>query len=121
MKALAERLQCLRDCSWVMPEIVDDFNATSFAAKLLPARNPRTTAECACDLVRRHIIDPSSGRRHCGVMHIEFANERNFDNIRSQFESRSIGRIRHVPNSLRAVLRETSLDHLRQAIFGDLN
>ena len=40
-KAMTERLQCLSDCSGMMPEIVDYFNAASFAAKLLPARNPR--------------------------------------------------------------------------------
>src|SRR6476620_656235 len=107
MKAMTERLQCLSDRGGMMPEIVDHFNAASFAAKLLPARNPRKTAECAGDFFRRHIIKPSSGRRHCGVMHIEFANQRNFENILSQFESRSIGRIRHVPNSLRAVFRAT--------------
>ena len=38
-KAMTERLQCLSDCSGMMPEIVDYFNAASFAAKLLSARN----------------------------------------------------------------------------------
>ncbi len=38
-KAMTERLQCLSDRSGMMPEIVDHFNAASFAAKLLPARN----------------------------------------------------------------------------------
>ena len=54
-------------------------------------------------------------------MNIEFANERNFENVVTEFESRDTGRIRNVSNSLSAVLRETHFDHLRQAIFGDLN
>src|SRR5262249_28104994 len=54
-------------------------------------------------------------------MNIEFANKRNFENVVAKFESRCAGRIRNVSNSLRAVLRETHLDHLRQAILGNLN
>ena len=40
MKAMTKRLQCLSDCSGMMSEIVDYFNAASFAAKLQAARNP---------------------------------------------------------------------------------
>jgi hypothetical protein len=65
----------------MMPEIVNHFNAASFAAKLLPARNPRETIECAGDFCRRHIIKARRRRRHCGVMNIEFANKRNFENV----------------------------------------
>ena len=81
MKAMTERLQCLSDRSGMMPEIVDHFNAASFAAKLLPARNPRETVECAGDFLRRHIIKARRSSGHCGVMNIELANKRNFENV----------------------------------------
>src|SRR5438105_11234430 len=48
-KPMTERLQCLSNRSGMMPEVVDHLNAASFAAKLLPARNPRETVECAGD------------------------------------------------------------------------
>ena len=86
-KAMTERLQCLSDCSGMMPEIVDHFHAASFAAKLLPARNAQETVERAGDFCRRHIIKARRGRGHCGVMYIKFANERNFENVVAEPES----------------------------------
>src|SRR6478672_11568211 len=106
-KAMTKRLQCLSDRSGMMPEIVDHFNAASFAAKLLPARNAQETGECAGDFFRRHIIKARGCRRHRGVMNIEFANERNFENVVTEFESRDTSRVRNVSNTLGAVFRET--------------
>src|SRR4030095_8648869 len=88
-KPVTERLQCLSDRSRMMPEVVDHFNPASFAAELLPPRNPREAVECAGDFFRRHIIKASRGRCHCGVMNIEFANERNFENVVAKFKSRT--------------------------------
>src|SRR5246127_5395882 len=85
-KAMPERLQCLRDRSGMMSEIVDDLNAASFAAKLLPACNPRETVERASDFFGRHVIEARRRRRHCGVMNIEFADKRNFKNIVAEAE-----------------------------------
>ena len=78
---MTERLQRLSNRGGMMPEIVDHFNAASFAAKLLAARNARETVERAGDFCRRHIIKARRGRRHRSVMNIEFANKRNFENV----------------------------------------
>src|SRR3954463_4194999 len=118
---MTERLQCLSDCSGMMPEIVDYFDAASFAAKLLPARNAQETGERAGDFFCRQIIKTRGRRCHRCVMNIEFANKRDFENVVTEFESRNTGRVRNVSNSLGTVLRETHFNHLRQAISGDLN
>src|SRR6187399_1828367 len=100
---MTERLQCLGDCSGMMPGIVNDFNAASFTAKLLSARNAQETGERIGDFFCWHIIKTRGSRCHRRVMNIEFANKRNFENVVTEFESRNTGRVRNVSNPLGAV------------------
>src|SRR5262249_54173416 len=98
----------------MMTKIVNHLHAMRFAAKLLPARYARETFECAGDFSRRRIVKSRRRSGHCGIVNVEFASKRNFENVLAKLESRSAGRIRHIPNPLCAVFRETHFDDLRE-------
>ena len=84
--SVTESLQRVRDRGGMMTKIVNHLNATRFAAKLLPARDPGETLECAGDCRRGHIVKSRRRRRHCGVVNVEFADKRNFENVVAEFE-----------------------------------
>src|SRR4029077_18611358 len=49
------------------------------------------------------------------------AGQRDLVSVVAKLEARTLGRISDITNALGAVLRETDLDHLGQAILGDFN
>ena len=119
--ALTKRLQRLRDCCRVMAKIINHLNAPHFATELQSTRDPSKTLERSVDFRLWHIVKPCCHRGHCSIMNIEFADERNFESVFPELEPRAFGGVSHLTYPLRAIFRETDLDHLRQAIFGHLD
>ena len=104
-----------------MTEIVDHFHASRFPADFLPPRDAGKSLECAVDFRLRHIVKPRCHRRHRCVVHIEFAYERNLERLISKLESGTFSRAGDITDSLRAILRETHLNHLRETILCHLD
>src|ERR1051326_1640659 len=104
-----------------MSKVVDHFYATRFAANLLPTRDPLKTLQRIVDLRFGNVVKSRRGDGHRRVAHIEFADEGNFEDVITEFESRTVGRITDVANSLRAIFGEPDLDHLRAAISRDFD
>ena len=88
---MTQRLQRVGNRRGMMTEIVNHLYAARFAAKLLPSRDPGKTLERAVDFCLRHIVKPRRHRGHRGVAHVEFANQRNFENVVAKFKSRTAG------------------------------
>ena len=116
---MTKRLQRVRDCCGVVPEIVNHLHAPRFTTKLQPPRNTGKTLECGVDFQLWHIVEPRGHRSHRSIAHIEFADERNFESFFPELEPGALRRVSDLPDSLRAIFGEADLDHLRQAIFGD--
>src|SRR4030095_2073532 len=55
------------------------------------------------------------------VAHIEFADQRNLEDILAELESCASNRVGDVSNSLGAILREADFNHRRQAISCDFH
>src|SRR6266446_73005 len=100
-----------------MAKIINHLNAPHFATELQSTRDPSKTLERSVDFRLWHIIKPCCHRGHCSIMNIEFADERNFESVFPELEPRAFGRVSDLTDPLRAIFRETDLDHLRQPIF----
>src|ERR1700736_6572997 len=87
LKRLPQSLQGLPDRSRMMTEIVDHFHPACFAAQFLPPRDPGKTFQGVVDLRFGYIVKPRRRHSHCGIAHIEFADERNFINVVAQLET----------------------------------
>src|SRR4030095_8199565 len=105
----------------MMAEIFKPFYAPHFTTDLLPPGNAGKTFECIIDFRLRHIVKPRCYRSHRRVAHIEFADQRNLENVLAKLESCASNRISDVSNSLSAILREADFNHRRQAISCDFH
>src|SRR4029077_19276813 len=82
---------------------------------------PGKSLKRAVDFGLRHIVKPRRHRRHRSVVHIKFAYERNLEHLISKLESGTFSRRGDITDSLRAILRETNLNHLCKAILCHLD
>src|SRR4029077_8369376 len=102
-------------------EIVDHLHPLGFPADFLPSGDPGKSLKRVVDFRLRHIVKPRRHRRHRSVAHIKFAYERNLESLISKLESGTFSRRGDITDSLRAILRETHLNHLCKTIFCHLN